>query len=111
MGPANLAVIETVLQVNESFDYGEKTFEELLSEGMIEYIGGREYYIFTLEQKIDTEAIKSSGVKIIYDAMFGSGQGMMDGLINITALSSEVNSSFCGSRLETVAKNLYYNLF
>lgn len=106
MGPANLAVIETVLQVNESFDYGEKTFEELVSEGMIEYIGGREYYIFTLEQKIDTETIKSSGVKIIYDAMFGSGQGMMDGLINITALRSEVNPSFGGSSPEPVAKNL-----
>jgi phosphomannomutase len=38
--------------------------------------------------------------------MYGSGQGMMDGIINIETLRSEVNPSFGGSSPEPVAKNL-----
>ncbi|MEO8512888.1 MAG: phosphoglucomutase/phosphomannomutase family protein [Ignavibacteria bacterium] len=106
MGPVHLEKIEVVLNENKSFDYGSKSFEELLDSGKIEYVKGKEYYINTLKVKIDTEVIKASGVKIIYDAMFGSGQGMMDGLINIRAIRSEVNPSFGGSSPEPVLKNL-----
>lgn len=106
MGPVHLAKIEELLPKSDSFDYGTKSFDELVKAGTIEYIGGRQYYIDTLKKNIDTETIKSSGVKIIYDAMYGSGQGMMDGLIPLTALRSEVNPSFGGSSPEPVAKNL-----
>lgn len=106
MGPAHLSKIEALLPKSDSFDYGSKSFDELLSEGKIEYVKGKDYYINTLKEKIDTETIKNSGIKIIYDAMFGSGQGMMDGLINLTALRNEVNPSFGGSSPEPVAKNL-----
>jgi phosphomannomutase len=83
-----------------------KAFDILIGEGKIEYIGGREYYIKTLKEKIDTDVIKKSGVKIIYDAMYGSGQGMMDSLINLKSLRCEVNPSFGGSSPEPVMKNL-----
>jgi phosphomannomutase len=106
MGTTQLALIEAILPKSDTFNYGSKSFDELLSSGMIEYIGGRGYYINTLREKIDTEVIKNSGVKIIYDAMYGSGQGMMDGLINIKTLRCEVNPSFGGSSPEPVAKNL-----
>lgn len=106
MGPAHLSKIEALLPNSGSFDYGKKSFDELLNEGTIEYIAGREYYINTLKEKINTKIIKSSGIRIIYDAMYGSGQGMMDGLINLTALRSDVNPSFGGSSPEPVLKNL-----
>jgi phosphomannomutase len=106
MGPVHLAKIEELLPNSDNFDYGSKSFDELVKAGTIEYVAGKDYYIKTLKDNIDTETIKSSGVKIIYDAMYGSGQGMMDGLINLTALRSEVNPSFGGSSPEPVAKNL-----
>ena len=106
MGTFHLSIIEDVLNKNGEFKYVGKSFDELLSSGKIEYTPGRDYYIKTLSEKIDTSAIKNSGVKIIYDAMYGSGQGMMDGLIDIKALRSEVNPSFGGSSPEPVAKNL-----
>ncbi|MBE2216768.1 MAG: phosphoglucomutase/phosphomannomutase family protein [Ignavibacteria bacterium] len=106
MGPKNLVVIEKELENSAEFDYGTRTFSELLEVGDIQYIKGREYYINTLKEKIETDRIKDSGLRIIYDAMFGSGQGMMDGLINITAIRSEVNPSFGGASPEPVAKNL-----
>ena len=106
MGTSQLSLIEDVLNKNLEFNYGNRTFDELLGSGKIEYSHGRDYYIKTLSEKIDTSKIKNSGIKIIYDAMYGSGQGMMDGLINIKALRSEVNPSFGGSSPEPVAKNL-----
>ncbi len=104
MGPANLAFVEKV--INDDFNYGNKPLGDLLSEGKIEYIKGKEYYINTLANNIEVEKIKSAGVKIIYDAMYGSGQGMMDGLIDVTAIRSEVNPSFGGTSPEPVLKNL-----
>jgi phosphomannomutase len=104
MGPAQLSKVEAI--INDDFDYGTSTFDELVSNGKIEYINGRQYYIDTLARNIDTEAIKSSGVRILYDAMFGSGQGMMDSLINLKSIRNEVNPSFGGSSPEPVLKNL-----
>jgi phosphomannomutase len=106
MGPVYLSVIEEKLQDADSFNYGSGTLEDFLASGKIEYIKGKDHYRNTLKEKIDTAAINSSGVKIIYDAMFGSGQGMMDGIINITAIRSEVNPSFGGTSPEPVQKNL-----
>jgi phosphomannomutase len=106
MGPVHLAQIEKVMDDSSSFDYGNKSFDDLLKDGKIEFVKGKDYYINTLKEKIDIEIIKKSGIKIIYDAMYGSGQGMMDSLINLTALRSEVNPSFGGTSPEPVAKNL-----
>jgi phosphomannomutase len=106
MGPEQLKFIEQALDENTQFDYGDKDFDELLKEGKIEYVPGREYFINTLKEKIDTVKIKSSDIRIIYDAMYGSGQGMMDSLINITAIRNEVNPSFGGTSPEPVQKNL-----
>lgn len=106
MGPVHLSKIEEVLNRNGAFVFGKRTFAELLDSGMIEYTNGREYFIRILSEKIDTAVIKSSGIRILYDAMYGSGQGMMDVLINVKALRSEINPSFGGSSPEPVAKNL-----
>jgi phosphomannomutase len=106
MGPVHLSKIEKVLSDTPDFDYGKSTFAELMERGLIKYVAGRDYYINTLKEKIETQKIIDSGIRIIYDAMFGSGQGMMDGLIDITAIRSEVNPSFGGSSPEPVAKNL-----
>ncbi|HRE11530.1 MAG TPA: phosphoglucomutase/phosphomannomutase family protein [Ignavibacteria bacterium] len=106
MGPVHLNVIEEKLKNSDSFNYGSGTLEEFITSGKIEYIKGKDYYRNTLKEKIDTDVINSSGVKIIYDAMYGSGQGMMDGIINITAIRNEVNPSFGGSSPEPVQMNL-----
>lgn len=106
MGTAHLKIIENVLTSKQNFDYGSKSFEEQVSQGRIECIAGKDYYIKVLKEKINSEVIKKSGIKVIYDAMYGSGQGIMDGLINLTALRSEINPSFGGSSPEPVLKNL-----
>lgn len=106
MGPSLLIHIEKVLNENPDFDFGNKIIEELINDNKIEYIDGKKYYIETLRKQINIKEIKESGVKILYDAMYGSGQGMMEELINIDSIRNEFNPSFGGSSPEPVEKNL-----
>lgn len=106
MGVELLSGIEEILNSSNHFDYGYKKFYELISDGLIEYIPGRQIYIDTLRTKINTRIINDSQIKIIFDAMYGSGQGMMDDLINLTSIRNEVNPSFGGINPEPVEKNL-----
>ncbi|MCI0448514.1 MAG: phosphoglucomutase/phosphomannomutase family protein [Chlorobi bacterium] len=105
MGTGHLSEIEKEI-ADVNFDYGGIPFDILVQEGKIEYIRGRDYYIKTLRERIDTGIIRKSDLKIIYDGMYGSGQGMMDSLISVKALRCEINPSFGGSSPEPVMKNL-----
>jgi phosphomannomutase len=106
MGVNFLSEIEKVLEQTSAFDYGNKSFEELLATNQIQYIKGKELYITTISEKIDIEAIRNSGIRIIYDAMYGSGQGIIESLLDIKSLRSEINPSFGGISPEPVRKNL-----
>lgn len=106
MGPDQLNIVEGVLNESDNFDYGNKKFEELLNTGQIEYFKGKEYFINDIKRDIDIPLLKNSGIKIIYDAMFGSGQRMIDRLLDITSIRSNFNPSFGGTNPEPVEKNL-----
>ena len=43
----------------------EKSIEDFIKEGKIEYFDGRQYYIDNLRKKIDIEKIKKANLKII----------------------------------------------
>ncbi len=63
-----------------------------------------EYYDY-IKSKLDLNSIK--GLKIAYDAMYGSGQRIMKRLLpNAHILHDEVNPSFKGIPPEPIAKNL-----
>jgi len=106
MGTAQLALVENALKDSDNFKYGDSSFDELIGSGKIKYVKGRDHYRKTLAEKIDTSVIKNSGIKIIFDSMFGSGQGMLDGLINFKPIRNELNPSFGGTSPEPVLKNL-----
>ena len=106
MGPDQLKDVEAVLNSTKEFEFGQKNFDELLNNKQIEYFRGKEYYINDLKKDIDIGLIKNSGIKIIYDAMYGSGQRMMDGLLDIESIHNSFNPSFGGTNPEPVEKNL-----
>ncbi len=106
MGSSQLQEVERALEDSENFIYNEQTFENHLRTGQIEPLSGKEYYVDNLKRKINIDLIRSSGIKILYDAMYGSGQGMMDEIIKITPIRSDINPSFGGSNPEPVEKNL-----
>lgn len=81
-------------------------FDGLLNEKKIEYVAGKQYYINNLRKKINVELLRKSGIRVLYDAMYGSGQGMMDELITVKSIRSEINPSFGGMHPEPVEQNL-----
>jgi phosphomannomutase len=106
MGTSQLKIVEDALNDMKEFDFGNKSFDELTTSGTIEYFRGRDYYISDLKADINIDLIKESKIKILYDAMYGSGQGMMDGLLKLTSIHSEINPSFGGTNPEPVSYNL-----
>ncbi len=41
----------------------------------------KQRYLDDLATKIDLDLIRSSGIRILYDAMYGAGQGVLDGVL------------------------------
>lgn len=107
MGVEQLKEIENNLESISSVKYEDLPLENYLQNNCIEYFPGREYYINNLKNKIDINSIIRSGIKVIYDAMYGSGQGVLDALLKIRSIRSEINPTFGNSSPEPVQKNLY----
>ncbi|MDR4988943.1 MAG: hypothetical protein RG741_08930 [Bacteroidales bacterium] len=81
--------------------------EELTSKGLLEIIDLERLYIEYLEAQFDLDAIRNSGVRFAFDAMYGSGQNVMRRLFpDITLLHCERQPLFDGIPPEPLAKNL-----
>jgi phosphomannomutase len=93
--------LKYIQEVHEDFQ-----FDELIKNGKIELIDGKKYYLDNLKHKIDIDKINSCNLKIIYDAMYGAGQGSLKALVNADELHSELNPYFGGGAPEPVPKNL-----
>lgn len=66
-----------------------------------------ELYIGDIKSKIDCDLIKSSNIRIMYDAMHGAGQGLMEKIIpGISTIRQEFNPSFGGISPEPLPQNL-----
>ena len=105
MDPDEIAKIEKELENIKEVDVA-KRLDELLKEGMIEYYKGEDYYLNYLKSRIDIEKIKSGNLKVIYDAMYGAGQNLINRFVDIKQLHGEINPSFGKSAPEPVQKNL-----
>jgi len=83
--------------------------EALLSSGQIERIDLNSRYLDAISKLIDLDAIRSSGLQIAYDAMFGSGQGMITRLLSadqVATLHHDHNPGFHGQAPEPIERNL-----
>jgi len=105
MSPENIYLVEKELKNIDSVKI-EKSFEELLGTGIIRYFDGRKFYVDDLKKKIDIDLIKKANIRAVYDAMYGAGQNIINQLIPIDQLHSELNPSFGGGSPEPVARNL-----
>lgn len=107
-GPSSPAVIDAVESfIPETTDLNLKPVEELVKSGMIEFVDLETLYIDEVKSSFDLAAIKNSGMKFGYDAMYGAGQNVMKTLFpEATLLHCEYNPSFHGQAPEPIHKNL-----
>jgi phosphomannomutase len=86
---------------------GPHTVAELLKKGKIVSISMKQRYLDDLATKIDLDLIKRSGVRILYDVMYGAGQGVLDEVLpSVKQIHEFYNPSFGGTNPEPLAQNL-----
>jgi phosphomannomutase len=112
-GPADPAMITKVekelktVMKRKSLPRGRYTLEQLRAKKKVQPISMRERYLNDLALKIDLGRIRSAGIKILYDAMYGAGQGVLPALLpGVIQMRAELNPSFGGVNPEPLAQNL-----
>lgn len=105
--PDQIAGVETRLEQYDSI-HPVRPFKDCLKTGVIREISLTEQYLNVIREKIDIDAIKTSGIRIGHDPMYGSGMGAFKKLLGdqVFELHSEVNPSFKGVPPEPIENNL-----
>jgi phosphomannomutase len=107
--PEQIAEVEKELQkvLRQRNHQPRKSLSQLLEEGTVKKLDLKKIYLNDIKTKVDLKAIKQARLRILYDAMYGAGQGVLQQLVpNVSTLHNEYNPSFGGNRPEPMAENV-----
>ncbi|MCB0684607.1 MAG: phosphoglucomutase/phosphomannomutase family protein, partial [Saprospiraceae bacterium] len=71
MIPAEIAEVEALIPENPMGQLPE--LDELQKKDLLEYANLEDIYLQHVEEHFDLDAIRNSGIKLAYDAMYGAG--------------------------------------
>lgn len=104
--PSQVSEIEAIIPEKPGA-YDGKSIDEWVQSGSIEHADLETMYCELVEKSFDLDAIRNSGLRFAYDAMYGAGQNVMRRILpDITFLHCEHNPSFMGQAPEPIHKNL-----
>ncbi len=84
-----------------------KTIKQCKADGLIEMVDLEQMYIDHVAANFDLNVIKSSGINVVYDAMYGAGQRVVGRILPAaTLLHCDNNPSFKGQAPEPIHRNL-----
>lgn len=107
LAPEKVAEIERLIPDVHSVDLDKLSFEEYLKEGKVTYVDLETLYCNQIEASFDLKAIRGSGLRLAYDAMYGAGQNVIRRILpDATLLHCQHNPSFDGQAPEPIHKNL-----
>jgi phosphomannomutase len=95
--PETIAEVESFIPAltNNPPVYNLKTLNEYIADGLIELYDFKETYLNYIREKIDIEGIRKSGLKILFDPMYGAGIHTIGALFPYCEeLHSDHNPSF-----------------
>lgn len=105
--PAQVSEIEDLIKPEPQTNLDMLSLEKFESDGLLEYVDLETMYCDLIEKNFDLNAIKNSGLKFAYDAMYGAGQNVMKRLLpDLEFLHSDYNPSFLGQAPEPIHRNL-----
>jgi phosphomannomutase len=85
----------------------KRTLEQLVAKGTVTPIAMKKRYLDDIAGKIDMDLIRRSGLRILYDVMYGAGQGVLDEVLpGVRQIHESYNPSFGGTNPEPLAQNL-----
>ena len=107
LAPWHVQEVEDIIPDVCPVRYHAVSIEGAISAGQCEVIDLETRYVEHLEKHFDIDAIKKSGLRLAYDAMYGAGQNVLKRVLPQTQfLHCEYNPSFNGQAPEPIAKNL-----
>jgi phosphomannomutase len=113
-GPATR---EEINGVENHLDFVEKSYhrlkkkyelsiDSLIKKKLIKYVNLKEIYKEDLSGKFDIDGINKNKIKVLYDPMYGAGQGFFKNFINsFDEIHGVYNPSFNGTNPEPLAAN------
>jgi phosphomannomutase len=105
--PEKINEIEDIIPDVCSVDYASFSVENALKSGLIEVLALEKEYIDHVKASFDLPAIQASGLRLMYDSMYGAGQRVIPQVLPATTLMHcEPNPSFMGQAPEPIGKNL-----
>jgi phosphomannomutase len=105
--PDKVQEIEDIIPESVPFDYATVELMPFQADGKLEYVDFETRYVKHVEANFDLEAIRKSGLNLVYDAMYGAGQNVIRRLLpDVHLLHCDHNPSFHGQAPEPIAKNL-----
>lgn len=105
--PDKVQEIEDIIPDSNPINLDAINIDDLIASKKVEIVDLEDMYCKHAEKHFDLDAIRNSGLKLAYDAMYGAGQNVMRRLLpDITFLHCEHNPSFEGIPPEPILKNL-----
>jgi phosphomannomutase len=107
--PEEIAEVEKELRkiLKKSSVPLKRSLAKLVESGTIEYIDMTERYVDDIRAKLDLRRINDSGIRIIHDAMYGAGMGVLKRVVpSAGEIHEEYNPSFNGLNPEPIEKYL-----
>lgn len=107
LAPNHVQEVEDIIPEKNPVDLASVSLENAIASGQLEIVDLETRYVEHVKANFDIDAIKSSGLRLAYDAMYGAGQNVLKRILpGIDFLHCEHNPSFKGQAPEPIAKNL-----
>ena len=106
LSPEKVQEIEDIIPEKCSA-ISNKSIDELVAEKKVDIVPLEDIYVAHVEKSFDLNAIRNSGMKLAYDAMYGAGQNVIKRILpEAVLLHCDYNPSFMGQAPEPIHKNL-----
>lgn len=103
--PSDITAVENLVPAHAITD--TPSLAGMRSNGLYEEVDLEQMYFYHVVTSFDLDTIKSSGLKIAYDAMYGAGQDVLPRILpDAVLLHCDYNPSFKGQAPEPILRNL-----
>jgi phosphomannomutase len=105
--PEHVQEVEDMIPDHHGVDLAAIDLKKAEADGRVRIVDLEDMYVRHVEASFDMKAIRESGLRWGYDAMYGAGQNVIRRMLpGATLLHCEHNPSFMGQAPEPIHKNL-----
>lgn len=113
-GPATNEITDEItekIRAAKTKRVNESTIEDGIQRQLIKMTDPRIPYIEFVEKQVDLESMRETGLRIIYDPMYGTGRGYLDKILcdagcDVSVIHDKVDPNFGGHRPEPIPEFL-----